>query len=232
MSRNLKVSAALLGIFAALAVALVLHRVGDSGKSAGPTTAASTQPPETTTTSNTGSARVVRRNTRRLGAPGQSGVTFTEFLDFECEACGAAFPAIEQLRREYAGRVTFAIRYFPLPSHKNSETAAIAVEAAARQGRLLAMYQRMYETQASWGEQTTSKAGTFRTLAKDLGLNMQAFDAAVKDPATRARVRADVAEGIALGVDATPTFFVDEKRIVPQSMADLRNTLDAAMRAR
>lgn len=158
-------------------------------------------------------------------------MTFTEFLDFECEACRAAFPVVEQLRREYAGRVTFAIRYFPVPSHRNAQNAALAVEAAAQQGRLEAMYKRMYETQQEWGEQATSEAATFRGFAEDLGLDMRAFDKAVGDPATLARVEADRDEGIALGVQGTPTFFLDEEQLEPRSVDDLRNRLDAALRA-
>ena len=56
---------------------------------------------------------VVRDDSRVLGEPGSTDVTFVEFLDFECEACGAAFPIVEQLREDYTGDVTFVIRYFP-----------------------------------------------------------------------------------------------------------------------
>ena len=63
---------------------------------------------------------IVRDDSRILGEEGTSGVTFVEFLDFECEACGAAYPIVEDLREKYAGEVTFVIRYFPLPGHVNS----------------------------------------------------------------------------------------------------------------
>ncbi|HWH15697.1 MAG TPA: thioredoxin domain-containing protein, partial [Miltoncostaeaceae bacterium] len=174
--------------------------------------------------------RVVASDPRRLGRAGTGGVTFTEFLDFECEACAAVFPAVEQLRDEYAGRVTFNIRYFPLPSHANARNAAHAVEAAAQQGKLEAMYRRMYETQPSWGEQSTSKADVFRGFAQELGLDMEAYDRAVRDPATAARVERDFAAGRALGVQGTPTFFINEQRVEPQSLEELRSMLDAALR--
>jgi protein-disulfide isomerase len=95
---------------------------------------------------------IIRDDSRILGEQGSSDVTFVEFLDFECEACGAAYPIVEDLREKYAGEVTFVIRYFPLPGHFNAGRAARAVEAAARQGELEAMYSRMYETQKEWGE--------------------------------------------------------------------------------
>lgn len=176
--------------------------------------------------------RVVASDPRRLGEPGTGGVTFTEFLDFECEACGAAFPAIELLRQEYAGRVTFNVRYFPLPGHVNARTSAHAVEASAQQGSFEEMYARMFETQAEWGEGDSSEAARFRGYAEEIGLDMAAFDAAVAAPATAARVQRDVDAGTALGVSGTPTFFIGEERVEPTSLDDLRRMLDASLDAR
>lgn len=95
---------------------------------------------------------VLAPNTHVLDEAEDGKVTLVEFLDFECEVCGAVYPTIEQLREEYAGQVTFATRYFPIPSHRNSENSAVAVEAAARQHRFEEMYDRMFQTQTNWGE--------------------------------------------------------------------------------
>lgn len=101
---------------------------------------------------------------------------------------------VEDLRKQYAGKVTFVARYFPLPGHFNGERAARAVEAAAQQGKFEAMYQRMYETQTQWGEKQTPADAAFRSFAQDLGLDMAAWDKAYNDPATLARINKDVAE--------------------------------------
>ena len=169
MSRNVKISAALVAAFVVAVAAIALAAGGGED---GSSTPAEPEAPQSTAGSGEASGsstRVVAPDPRRLGEKGSSDVTFTEFLDFECEACGAAFPVVEQLRREYAGRVTFNVRYFPLPSHGNSRPAALAVEAAAQQGKFEAMYKRMFETQASWGEQTSSKAAVFRGYADPHG---------------------------------------------------------------
>lgn len=223
MSRNIKISAALIAVFVAVAAAIGLAIDGEDQSSS----AATSTPSATASTPS--SARVVASDPRRLGALAKTGVTFTEFLDFECESCAAAFPVIEQLRREYAGRVTFNLRYFPIDSHKNARNAALAVEAAAQQGKLEAMYKRMYETQPSWGEQSKSQASVFRGFAKDLGLNMKRYDAAVADPKTAERVERDVQAGKALGVQGTPTFFVNEQMIQPQSVEEIRQLIDDAV---
>lgn len=155
---------------------------------------------------------------------------FVEFLDFECEGCRAVYPAIEQLRAEYGDRVNFVLRYFPLRSHFNAQRAARAVEAAARQGQLEAMYQKMYETQPTWGEQQVPADDVFRGFAEQLGLDMGAFDAAYNDPATLERVQLDVADGAALGVQGTPTFFLNGERVEPRSYEDLTAALEKALR--
>ncbi|MEX5296634.1 thioredoxin domain-containing protein [Kocuria sp. CPCC 205268] len=172
--------------------------------------------------------QVVRENSRVLSKAPDEQAVLVEFLDYECESCRAAYPFIEDLRAEYADTVTFVHRYFPLPGHRNSVNAALAVEAAAQQGQYEAMYQRMYETQTEWGESGQDKSAVFRGFAEDLGLDLAAFDAAVADPATTERVRLDVADGEALGVGGTPTFFLDGEVLNPESLEQFRAAVEAA----
>lgn len=172
---------------------------------------------------------VLREDSHRLETATEGDVTLVEFLDFECEACGAAYPVIEDLRERYADRVTFVLRYFPLDGHANARNAAHAVEAAARQGKLEPMYQRMFATQAQWGEQSESKAGLFRTYAQDLGLDMAKYDADVGSESVARRVQADVDDALALGVSGTPTFFLDGRPFSPTSVEDFTQALDAAL---
>lgn len=172
--------------------------------------------------------QVVRDNSRVLSQAPNEKAVLVEFLDFECEACRAAYPFVEELRAEYSDTVTFVNRYFPLPGHPNSMTAAIAAEAAAQQGQYDAMYQQMFETQEQWSHTTEDRGPVFRGFAEDLGLDMAAFDAAVADPATEERVRLDVADGTALGVRGTPTFFLDGQLLTPDSLEQFRAEVDAA----
>ncbi|SDG07404.1 Thioredoxin [Blastococcus aurantiacus] len=211
MSTNLKISAALVAAFV-VAVAVIL---GFNGREDAGTGEAGPQ--------------VVRENSHRLSTAPDGEVTLVEFLDFECEACRAAYPFIEQLREEYDGRVTFVARYMPMPGHANGESAAVAVEAAAQQGGFEDMYHRMYETQPEWGEQQASQAPLFRTFAEDLGLDMAEYDEAVADPETLERVLQDRDEGLALGVEGTPTFFLDGEKVEVTSTDDFVELIDAAL---
>ncbi|WP_394279955.1 DsbA family protein [Microbacterium sp.] len=169
-----------------------------------------------------------RANSHVLDNAGPNAPTLVEFLDFECEACGAFYPVVEQLREDYAGEINFVVRYFPLPGHYNSMNAAIAAEAAAQQGELEAMHSRLFETQAEWGELRESRAALFRSYAEDIGLDMDAYDAAVADPATKERVEQDFDDGQYLNVTGTPTFFLDGKKLELQQLSDLTGALDRA----
>lgn len=172
---------------------------------------------------------MLQPDTRILDDAGEGAVVVVEFLDFECEACGAFCPVVEELREEFEGEVTFAFRYFPLPGHVNSMTAALAVEAAAQQGELEAMYDLMYETQSEWGESQDSKAELFRGYASQLGLDFAAYDAAVAAPETLERVTADLESGTHIGVASTPTFFVDNRPIEIRELGDLRSAIVTAL---
>jgi protein-disulfide isomerase len=187
-----------------------------------------TQSQERTSSAAEGAA-VVRENSHVLDEATDGKVTLVEFLDFECEACGAFYPYVEQFREDYKGQITFVTRYFPIPSHQNSRNAAVAVEAAAAQGKFEEMYQMMFETQGAWGESQDNQSPLFRTYAEQLGLDMTAYDDAVADPDTLARVLQDYDEGIALGVDSTPTFFLNGEKMTLESLDGFRAQLDAAL---
>jgi len=174
------------------------------------------------------STAVLTDDAYRLTSAADGKVNLVEFLDFECEACGAFYPVVEDLRERYDGEITYVIRYFPLPGHLNSRNAAFAAEAAAQQGRLEEMYRKLFETQAQWGEAQESRASLFRGFAEEIGLDMAAYDAAISDPATVARVDLDYNDGQALGVSGTPTFFVNGDAITLERYDDLENAILSA----
>ncbi|MGS0562900.1 DsbA family protein [Microbacterium aurugineum] len=173
--------------------------------------------------------QTVRTDSHVLDDGGEGAVTVVEFLDFECEACGAFYPVVEELREKYDGEITYVVRYFPLPGHINSTQAALAAEAAAQQDRFEDMYHRLFETQAQWGEQGEETPEVFRAFAEELGLDMAAYDAAIADPATAERVQADKTDGEKLGVTSTPTFFVDGEKVVLETWDDPEQAIEKAL---
>ena len=211
------VKATLIAIAAAIVLAIVGIVFAMSQRAADPA------PPEGE------KLQTVRTDSHVLDEGGADAVTVVEFLDFECEACGAFYPIVEDLRAQYAGDITYVVRYFPLPGHINSTQAALAAEAAAQQDRFADMYHRLFETQSQWGEQPQETPEVFRGFAADLGLDMAAYDAAVADPATLARVQADKSDGEKLGVRSTPSFFIDGELVVLQAWGDLEAAIEKAV---
>ncbi|WP_455837037.1 DsbA family protein [Pseudarthrobacter siccitolerans] len=175
-------------------------------------------------------AQVIREDSHRLTTPATEKAQLVEFLDFECESCRAAEPLVEELKKEYGDRITFVNRYFPLPGHANSGTAALAVEAAARQGKYEQMAAKMFESQPQWGEKQDSQAALFRTYAEALGLDLNQYDADVAAEETKERIRKDITDGKALGVTGTPTFFLDGQKLTINSEAQFRQLLDDAVK--
>ncbi|WP_026554886.1 DsbA family protein [Arthrobacter sp. 35W] len=175
-----------------------------------------------------GGAQLVREDSHRLTSPAAEKAQLVEFLDFECESCAEVQPFVDELKAEFGDRITFVARYFPLPGHANSTTAAVAVEASAQQGMYQQMYQKMFDTQAQWGEQQVSQAALFRSYAQELGLDMAAYDAAVADEKTKERIRTDIADGTALGVTGTPTFFLQGQKLALTTRDAFRQALAEA----
>lgn len=221
MSKSLKLSLTMV-VAAALALVIALLVTGGGDPEPGP---AADDPGKPADESGQSAALLVRDDSPRL-SEGTEAV-FVEFLDFECEGCLAVYPAIEDLRDRYGDRVSFVVRYMPL--HGNSVAAALAAEAAADQGEFEAMYQRLFDTAEQWGHQEASQESTFFGYADDLGLDMERFEIAYNDPATLARIEQSQQDGQALGVQGTPTFFLDGQRLEPTSVADLEAALDAAL---
>ena len=173
---------------------------------------------------------VVRADSRILQKAPTDKVTVVEFLDFECEACGAAYPVVEQLREQYKGRVTFIARYFPIPSHKNAMNAAMAAEAAGRQGKFTEMYSKLFQTQTQWAERQDDQSPALRSLAASIGLDMTQYDKDIADPTLRIRVTKDQADGVQLGVAGTPTFFLNGEKLTLTSKEQFASELEKAWR--
>jgi protein-disulfide isomerase len=173
--------------------------------------------------------QLVRTDSHRLTSPAVEKAQLVEFLDFECPSCGSIHPVVEELKAEFGGSITFVHRHFPLSAHPNSGQAALAAEAAGQQGRYQQMADRLFETQAEWAGSQQSQAPLFRTYAGQLGLDLAKYDAAVTDPGTEERILADIADGEALGVTGTPTFFLNGEKLTLSTKADFRQKLaDAA----
>lgn len=165
-------------------------------------------------------AEVLRQPDSHTVARAADGkVTVVEFLDYQCPACAGYYRNITNtLERDYAGRITFVTRNFPLEMHPLAVPAARAAEAAAAQGRYREMYHALYDSYPSWalapdGNQVSADAAHAQTrfdeLARQLGLDLDRFHLDSNSDATGQRIERDRADGTTAGVSGTPTIFVN-----------------------
>ncbi|MDG4825079.1 thioredoxin domain-containing protein [Asanoa sp. WMMD1127] len=178
-------------------------------------------------------AELVTAENHRLSNADDGKVTLVEFLDFECPSCRQVFPLAERLRAEYDGRITYVVRHFPLPSHRNAENAARAAEAAALQGRFEPMYLKLFENQQAWGDAQDDRSETFVDYARQIGLDVDRFRSDLAGTEVERRMRTDVAAAEAAGVTGTPTFFLNGERLsTPTSYQAFKDLIDQALAAR
>lgn len=139
-------------------------------------------------------------------------VTLVEYADFECPACQAYYPVVEQVFNAASSTVRMVFREFPLPQHADAIPAAKAAEAAGNQGKFWDMYGLIYSNHADW-ETLSDPTSVFVGYAQKLRLNMAQFNADIKSAIVAKKISDEVTTGTAAGIDATPTFFINGKRI-------------------
>lgn len=137
--------------------------------------------------------------------PADAPITIIEYSDFQCPYCSEFAETMIQLREEYPDTVRVIFRHFPLEFHDKAMLAAQGAEAAGKQGKFFEYGDALFATQSEWADQTlVDFEKTLTKQAEDLKLDMKAFAADLKDPKNKAKVEADRAKGIEIGIPGTP----------------------------
>lgn len=131
-------------------------------------------------------------------------LVIVEYGDYQCPYCGAAYPVLKELMKEYGSQVKFVFRNFPLSEmHQYARAAAIAAEAADLQGKFWEMHDAIYENQQNLDELYLFK------LAENIGLNIAQFKEDIQKTELEEKVDSDFESGIMSGVNGTPSFFIN-----------------------
>lgn len=131
-------------------------------------------------------------------------ITLVEFSDFECPFCAKHAPTIAKILADYPGKVRLVYKYFPLSFHPNSQKAAESAECAGEQGKFWEMHDKLFAEQPNGF--STDK---FKQWAKELGLDTTKFNSCVDSDKYAAKIKSDMDEGSAKGVNGTPATFVN-----------------------
>jgi len=169
------------------------------------------------TSNNSSNKSTPSTNTSKLSnnviGENKKNVVLVEYGDYQCPACAAYYPIIKQLVEEYKSDIQFQFRNFPLQQiHQNARAASRAAEAAGKQNKFWEMHDLLYEQQSAW-EQSTSANVIFEQYAKQLGLNVETYKTDFASNEINEIINADFNEGTRLGVESTPTFFLQGKKL-------------------
>ncbi|MFA5129415.1 MAG: thioredoxin domain-containing protein [Patescibacteria group bacterium] len=146
--------------------------------------------------------------------PADAKVVVREFEDLECSACRVAKAGVDYVMQKYGDQVKFIWNDMPLTTlHPHALEAANAARCAEEQGKFWEYHDVLYQQQPYWAS-ATNVGDLFAQYASGLGMNMQAFSSCVADKTYESKITADGQEGTAAGIDATPTFFVNNVRYV------------------
>lgn len=151
-----------------------------------------------------------------------SKVLLIEYGDFQCPGCGAVHPRIKTITEAYKADLGFIFRNFPLTAiHPNGKAAAGVVEAAGLQGKYWEMHNTVYETQKAWENLSgDARTATFVSYAGILGLDITKFKTNLADDALNKKISFDQAIANKLGVNATPTFYLNGAKLTSDIWGD------------
>jgi protein-disulfide isomerase len=139
--------------------------------------------------------------------PEDALVTIVEWSDFQCPFCNKVNPTMAKIQETYGDKVRIAFKHNPLPMHNRAMAAALAAEAAGRQGKFWEMHDKLFAN----GRALTDD--NFIAWATELQLDVDKFKADMKDKALETKVRKQQSDGAVLGARGTPSFFINGRHL-------------------
>jgi len=151
-------------------------------------------------------------------------VYVVEFLDPECESCRAFYPTVKKILADHPGKIKLVVRYTPF--HKNSKFVIKVLEAVRKQGKFWEALALLFHYQPQWGNHHNPRPDLIWDYLPLAGVDVKKVREEMNDPATDKIIEQDIADGRALKVRATPTFFVNGKPLQRFGHQQLRNMIE------
>lgn len=157
--------------------------------------------------------------------PAQAPVVIVVASEFQCPFCSRVAGTLAKLEQANPGKIRLAFLHYPLEFHPHAQPAAVAAQAAHRQGLFWAMHDALFARQRALGD------GGIEQAAAEAGVDAVRMGRDLADPALQAHVAADMAAALALGVRGTPAAFVNGVTISgAQPLEKFQEVLDAALK--
>lgn len=161
----------------------------------------------------------------------RAGVTLIEYGDFQCPACRSYASVVKELNETFPDQLRIVYRHFPLTQiHRNALPSARAAEAAGAQGKFWEMHDLLFEKQGLWSNEGRVDE-IFLDYAKSLGLDEAKFKGDYDSSMVRDRIQAHLAGANAIGLNSTPSFLLNGKKLQnPRTLADFKAVIEAAIK--
>lgn len=172
---------------------------------------------------------LVRPDSHKKGSD-TAPVELVEFSDFQCPACGATEPLVEQMLAQYPDQVRLVYRNYPLSYHQHAMLAAQAAEAAGKQGKYWEMHDLLFARQKDW-EENNDNQETFTAYATELGLDIEQFTTDMGSDDVKTKIAKDIADGNLINITGTPSFFINGKRTDGFATTGFNKLLEEALQA-
>lgn len=152
-------------------------------------------------------------NSRSKGNP-SAPFKIKEYIDFQCPACAKGAGLLAQYMKAYPDKIHLEMHYFPLEQmHIHAMRSARYAECAARQGKFWPFQDQLISKQAEWRGLLNADP-YFQQIARDLKLDLLKLEACLTGDDAKRVIEADKDDGTALGIQSTPTYFINGKMFV------------------
>ncbi len=150
----------------------------------------------------------VERGRANVSTDVSAPVVIVEFSDFQCPFCRKALPTLKQIKAVYGDDVAFVYKHFPLASiHPLAMRAAEASECARDQGKFWQYHDLLFENQGAFQDDKLV------SYAEELGMDTRMFKDCLASGAKRLIIQRDFQEGLDQGLQGTPIFFINGRRL-------------------
>lgn len=149
---------------------------------------------------------------RTTGNP-SAEIHIVEYMDFQCPACAKGVGILKQYLAAFPDKIYLEVKYFPLGMHVHGFRSAQFAHCTAKQGRFWPYFDLLIERQDQW-KRLINADPAFQEMAVEAGINTEQLDVCLKDPAVDEAINSEKAHGAALGVESTPTYFVNNEMVV------------------
>ena len=159
-------------------------------------------------------------------------VQIQEFSDFQCPYCARAMDMVRQIKETYGDKVKLSFRHMPLSFHEHARPAALATICAQEQGKFWELHDKIFENQKEFSSlkgDVTGGQNILKEWAKSVGVDVAKFEKCMSDSKTAATLQKDMDEAGKVGVNGTPAFFVNGKKVQAGSFEEFKSVIDEEM---